>query len=106
MFSLLDDARNYILRSPFPCIHLTKMKEQKVVIKAWERKNFIISPNYDGSKTISAVINANNSNFEKKSDQKLEFLFESFLPTNVIVCDQKDSFEKKDEKENITEPIN
>ena len=70
------------------------MKEQKQVIKAWERKHFSISPNYDGSKTISNIVSTNNSNFEKKSEQKLEFLFESFLPVSVIVCDQNDSFEE------------
>ena len=69
------------------------MKEQKQVIKTWERKNCVISPNYDGTKTISSIIHDNNSNFSKKSDQKLQFLFDSFLPVTVIVCPVQESFD-------------
>ena len=69
------------------------MKEQRQVIKTWERKNRDISPNYDGTKTISSIIHDNNSNFSKKSDQKLQFLFDSFLPVTVIVCPVQESFD-------------
>ena len=75
------------------------MKEQKQVIKTWERKNHTISPNDDGTKTIASIINDNNANFSKKSDQKLQFLFDSFLPVSVIVCPVQESFDANSSNE-------
>ena len=46
-----------------------------------------------GTKTITSIINDNNANFSKKSDQKLQFLFDSFLPVSVIVCPVQESFD-------------
>ena len=82
------------------------MKEQKQVIKTWERKNFGISPNHDGTKTISSILRDNNDSFSKKSDQKLQFLFESFLPANVIVCPVQESFDANKMRKSNSKEVN
>lgn len=82
-----DDPRQYIRRSPFATIQLTRVKEQKKIVKEWERRNGReASLASTGLKKIDSIIDDNQFNFSKKSAQRLQFLLDAFIPEQVIIC--------------------
>ena len=82
-----DDPRQFIRRSPFATIQLTRLKEQKKIVKDWERKHGReASLTSTGLKKIDSIIDENQFNFSKKSTQGLQFLLHTYIPETVIIC--------------------
>ena len=97
-----DDPRQFIRRSPFATIQLTRGREQKKVIKDWERKYHQLESTNGIFKRINKITEDNNTKFSKMSAQKLEFLFENLMPEKVIICHDKVSPEIGDHQKSDT----
>ena len=88
-----DDPRHFIRCSPFAVIQLTRGKEQKKVVKDWERKYTEISTTNGFFKKITKITDDNADKFSRISDQKLQFMFDNFMPEKVIICRDQGSIE-------------
>jgi hypothetical protein len=82
------------LYSPFPTIQLTRGKEQKKIIKLWERRNREL-PKEEGIQKIRPITDENEKTLTKISYKKLEFMMNECRPTSVIICPEQLPFDCK-----------